>query len=69
MKKDFFDALGEIYTQDGIGNTLICQFNEHRIAGGNESQFARLAVYMELKFGITSTKLIKTEHVYGLLVF
>ena len=69
MKKDFFDALEEVYTQGGIGNTLMCQFYEHRIAGGSESQFARLAVYMEWKYGITCTKQIKTEHVYELLEF
>ncbi|EOU1645772.1 hypothetical protein OQL12_001476 [Clostridium perfringens] len=67
MKKDFFDALEEVYTQDGIGNTLMCQFYEQRIAGGSESQFARLAVYMEWKYGIKCTKQIKTEHVYELL--
>ena len=67
MKKDFFDALEEVYTQGSIGNTLMCQFYEHRVAGGSESQFARLAVYMEWKHGITCTKQIKTEHVYELL--
>ncbi|HBF8684671.1 TPA: hypothetical protein KO123_001326 [Clostridioides difficile] len=67
MKKDFFDALEEVYTQGGIGNMLMCQFYEQRIAGGSESQFARLAVYMEWKYGITCTKQIKTEHVYELL--
>ncbi|MNN73510.1 hypothetical protein D3C81_1896340 [compost metagenome] len=45
------------------------QFYEDRIAGGSESQFARLAVYMEWKYGITCTKQIKTEHVYELLEF
>lgn len=67
MKKDFFDALGEVYTRGGIGNTLMLDFYEHRAAGGSESQFARLAVYMEWKYGITSTKQIKTEHIYELL--
>ena len=67
MKKDFFDALEEVYTKGGIGNTLMYEFYEHRIAGGSESQFARLAVYMEWKYGITCTKQIKTEHVYELL--
>ncbi len=69
MKKDFFDALEEVYTKGGIGNTLMCDFYEHRIAGGSESQFARLAVYMEWKYGITGTKQIKTEHIYELLEF
>lgn len=60
-------ALGEVYTQGGIGNTLMCQFYVHCMAGGSESQFARLAVYMEWKYGITCIKQIKTEHVYELL--
>lgn len=67
MKNDFFDALEEVYTKGGMGNTLMCQFYEQRMAGGSESQFARLAVYMEWKYGITCTKQIKTEHVYELL--
>lgn len=67
MKKNFFDALEEVYTKGGIGNTLMCQFYENRIAGGNESQFAKLAVYMEWKYGITCTKQVKTEHIYELL--
>lgn len=67
MKKDFFDALEEVYTKGGIGNTLMNEFYKHRIAGGNESQFARLAVYMEWKYRITCTKQIETEHVYELL--
>lgn len=45
----------------------MCDFYEHRTAGGSESQFARLTVYMEWKYGITRTKQIKTEHVYELL--
>lgn len=69
MKKDFFDALGEVYTEGGIGNTLMCEFYDHRVAGGSETQFARLAVYMEWKYGIKSTKQIKTDHVYELLGF
>lgn len=67
MKNDYFDALEEVYFKGGIGNTLMYDFYNHRIAGGNESQFARLAVYMEWKYGITCTKQIKTEHIYELL--
>lgn len=69
MKNEFFDIdiLVEVYTEGGIGNILMCEFNDHRVAGGSESQFARLAVYMEWKHGITCTKQIKTEHVYELL--
>ncbi|MBG9693318.1 hypothetical protein ABD91_21520 [Lysinibacillus sphaericus] len=66
MKKDFFDALQEVYTEGGIGNTLMCQFFKNS-NGGGESQFAKLAVYMEWKYGITCTKHIKTEHIYELL--
>lgn len=69
MKKDFFNALEEVYIQGGIGNTLVCQFYEHSIVGGSESQFARLAVYMEWKYGIICTKQIKTVHIYELLEF
>ena len=67
MKKNFFAALEEVYTKGGIGNTLMRQFYEQRISGGYERHFARLAVYMEWKYGITCTKQIKTEHVYELL--
>lgn len=67
MKSDFFDALEEVYTIGGIGNTLMCQFYENRIDGGSEMEFAKLAVYMEWKYGITCTTQIKTEHIYELL--
>lgn len=67
MKKDFFDALNEVYIAGGIGNTLLSQFYEDRLNGGSESQFVKLAVYMEWKYGITHTKQIKTEHIYELL--
>lgn len=67
MKKDYFDALQEVYYKGGIGNTLMCEFDRHRTSGGSESQFAKLAVYMEWKYGIKRTKQIKTEHVYELL--
>ncbi|MGE7840720.1 hypothetical protein ACQKNX_08005 [Lysinibacillus sp. NPDC093712] len=67
MKKDYFDALEEVYTKGGIGNTLMCEFHEKREAGGSESQFAKLAVYVEWKYGITCTKQLKTEHIYELL--
>lgn len=69
MKKDFFDALQEVYTNGGIGNMLMSEFYELRIAGGSEIQIARLAVYMEWEYGITSIKQIKTEHIYELLEF
>lgn len=69
MKKDYFDALEEVYTKGGIGNTLMCQFYEDRLEGGGESQFAKLAVYMEWKYGITCTKQVNTEHIYELLEF
>ena len=61
MPKDFFDALDEVYTTGGIGNALMLDFYEHRVEGGSESQFARLAVYMEWEYGIKNTKQIKTE--------
>ena len=64
MVKSYFDALREVYTKDGIGNALMRDFYKHRVAGGSEMQFARLAVYMEWKYGITCTKQIKTEHIY-----
>jgi len=67
LKKDYFDALEEVYTEGGIRNTLMNEFYDNRVAGGSERQFARLAVYMEWKYGITSTKQIKTENVYELL--
>ena len=67
MPKDFFDALDEVYTTGGIGNALMLDFYEHRVEGGSESQFARLAVYMEWEYGIKNTKQIKTEHIYELL--
>ncbi|UXJ71397.1 hypothetical protein [Lysinibacillus fusiformis] len=66
MKKDFFDALQEVYTEGGIGNTLMCHFFENS-TGGGESQFAKLAVYTEWKYGITCTKQVKKEHIYELL--
>lgn len=69
MKKDFFDALEEVYTQGGIGNMLMCQFYEQRTDGRGHSQLAKLAVYMEWKYGITCIKQIKTEHIYSLLEF
>ena len=67
MHKDFFDVLDEVYTTGGIGNALMLDFYEHRVEGGSESQFARLAVYMEWEYGIKNTKHIKTEHIYELL--
>lgn len=67
MKKNYFDALGEVYADGGTGNKLLHEFYSRRTSGGHESQFARLAVYMEWKYGITSAKEIKTEHVYELL--
>lgn len=67
LNKDYFDALEEVYYWGGIGNTLLRDFYDNRIEGGSESQFARLAVYMEWRYGIKSTKQIETRHIYELL--
>lgn len=67
MKKDYFDALEEVYTEDGIGNTVMNEFYDNIVSGGSERQFARLAVYMEWKYGIKTIKQIRAEHIYELL--
>ena len=67
MKKDYFDALEEVYTEGGIGNTVMNEFYDNIVSGGSERQFARLAVYMEWKYGIKSIRQIMTEPIYELL--
>lgn len=67
MKREYFDVLEEVYTEGGIGNTVMNEFYDNIVSGGSERQFARLAVYMEWKYGIMSIKQIKTEHIYELL--
>lgn len=67
MKKDYFDALEEVYFEGGLGNIVLNEFYDNIISGGSERQFARLAVYLEWKYGIKSIKEINTEHIYELL--
>lgn len=46
MKKDYFDALEDVYSEGGLGNIVLNEFYDNIISAGSERQFARLAVYL-----------------------
>lgn len=64
------------YAWNGTGNKMLREFVSDSdeiydgVPGGMYySQFGRLAVYMENKYGITSIKSLRTSHVYELLEY
>lgn len=74
--EDYFIGLSEVLFEDAVGNRLMRDFFEEKNAvycgiraGMYYSSFARFAVYMENKYGITKIKSIKTVHVYELLEY
>ena len=66
---DYSTALNEVYIKSGIGNTLMSEFYKKRTQGGWESEFSKLAVYMEWKYNMFCLENIQTEHIYDFILF
>ena len=64
MKQNIFQY-GRVYVKGGIGNKLYCEYNG--VPFRAVAPFDRLAVFAEVRHGITSVKDLRVEHMYELL--
>ena len=65
MKQNIFQSLGDVYSHGGIGNKLYMEYGG--VPARAVAVFDRLAVFAEVRHGITSAKHLKTAHMYELL--
>lgn len=71
-KNDFFEALFDVGFIGVKGHQMLCEFtgSSDTIPDGMYfGQFAKLAVFVDMQYGITSTKQLITNYVYELLDF
>jgi len=76
--KDYFVGLENRYVWNATGNKMMQELTPTRdedefyggVRGGMYySQFGRLAVYMENRYGLTDVKSLRTSHIYELLEY
>ncbi len=71
-KNEFFEALYSVGFRGAKGHKLLCEFTDEldAIPGGMYfGQFSKLAVFVDMMYGISSAKQIINRHVYELLDF